>query len=213
MGFGVALGGPIALGLLLAFLLVLNGKPAGIAVFLLAVPFGYGLIRLREMRLAADETSVATRDLFGEGSCRKEDLAGIRLRRGWHRSPVYAFVRKDGSEAFRTDASAWRRADVEALAVKLGISVQRAQAAGPATYVCPVCGYPRLHQPPLRDGVPSHEICPSCGFEFVVTDGATYAAWRDRWVKAGMPWWAKPAGQDPPLGWDPAGQIKSVRAA
>jgi hypothetical protein len=213
IGFGMALCGPIALGVTLAVLLVLNGKPTGLIVFLLTIPFGYGLIRLREMSLAMDGASVAARDLFGGGSCRNEDLGSIRVRRGWHRSEVYAFVKKDGSEAFRTEAATWRRADIDALAAKLGVTVHRSQAPELPTYGCPVCGYPRLNQPPQRDGVPSHEICPSCGFEFGVTDQASYAAWRERWVQAGMPWWAKQAGQDPPLGWNPADQIKSVRAA
>ena len=38
-------------------------------------------------------------------------------------------------------------------------------------YRCPVCGYPGLDEPPrTEESGASYEICPSCGFEFGVTD-------------------------------------------
>lgn len=58
-------------------------------------------------------------------------------------------------------------------------------------HMCPVCGYPALHDPPRSaSGGASYEICPSCGFEFGVTDddlGFTYDEWRKQWVALGMP--------------------------
>jgi len=58
-------------------------------------------------------------------------------------------------------------------------------------YVCPVCGYPDLEEPPLSDAGGSCEICYLCGFEFGVTDddlGYTYEAWREHWIGLGMLW-------------------------
>jgi len=79
---------------------------------------------------------------------------------------------------------------------------------------CPVCGYPDLAQAPrTRAGGGSYEICPSCGFEFGVTDddaGFTYARWRRAWIDGGMRWAskAKPA----PPGWNPEVQLQSLKA-
>ena len=74
---------------------------------------------------------------------------------------------------------------------------------------CPVCGWPKLHEPPRsKSGGGSYEICPSCGFEFGVSDddaGHTYAGWREAWVQRGMPWSGK--GQPAPARWNPARQI------
>ena len=60
-------------------------------------------------------------------------------------------------------------------------------------YTCPVCTYPSLWSPPRHpvNGGASNEICPSCGFEFGVTDddkGFSYKQWRMKWVSDGMPW-------------------------
>lgn len=64
-----------------------------------------------------------------------------------------------------------------------------AMAAG---YICPVCDYPKLSEPPRSEfGGGSFEICPSCGFQFGVNDddeGISYETWRRRWEAAGMPW-------------------------
>lgn len=81
-------------------------------------------------------------------------------------------------------------------------------------YICPVCGYPDLHEPPrsARTGGGSYEICPSCGFEFGVTDddkGFTYDQWRQRWIDRGMLW--ESAGVRPaPQGWDPRAQLQRL---
>ena len=78
-------------------------------------------------------------------------------------------------------------------------------------YVCPVCAYPDLDDPPRQAGSPSDEICPSCGFQFGYTDddsGYTYAEWRRKWVAEGMPW--SEIGIEEPPGWDPGSQLANV---
>jgi RNA polymerase subunit RPABC4/transcription elongation factor Spt4 len=83
------------------------------------------------------------------------------------------------------------------------------------THTCPACGYPGLteepHSPTTSAG--SYEICPSCGFEFGVTDddeGFSYEEWRQRWVHRGMPW--DSAGiESPPDGWDPLKQLQGLK--
>ncbi len=81
----------------------------------------------------------------------------------------------------------------------------------PKSRTCPVCGYPDLAEPPRSPtGGASYEICPSCGFQFGVTDdddGISYDEWRRRWVAEGMPW---SSSQSEPAGWDPAEQLARV---
>ena len=82
----------------------------------------------------------------------------------------------------------------------------------PSGYRCPVCGYPGLTEAPRgEEGGASYEICPSCGFQFGVSDdaeGHTYETWRRRWVAAGMPWTSQ--GIRRPRGWDPVAQLRSL---
>jgi hypothetical protein len=84
-----------------------------------------------------------------------------------------------------------------------------------STYLCPVCGFDDLPSPPLdADGDGSFEICPSCGFQFGVTDddkGYTFETWRQRWVELGMPWWAAPV-EAAPEGWNPEQQLAKLLA-
>ena len=80
-----------------------------------------------------------------------------------------------------------------------------------ALFTCPVCGYPCLDEEPesVEGGGSSYEICPSCGFQFGVTDdarGETYSSWRAKWVAKGMPWDSE--GIYPrPERWNPAAQL------
>jgi hypothetical protein len=81
------------------------------------------------------------------------------------------------------------------------------------THTCPVCGYGGLYEAPRSGatGGGSYEICPSCGFEFGVTDddvGITYVEWRRRWMMAGMPWHSR--DRPPPAGWDPGAQLAAL---
>lgn len=77
-------------------------------------------------------------------------------------------------------------------------------------HVCPVCGYPKLKEAPRSaSGGGSYEICPSCGFQFGVTDddaGYTYDTWRAKWRGEGMHW---SSTTKPPAHWDPEKQSSS----
>ena len=79
---------------------------------------------------------------------------------------------------------------------------------------CPVCGFPKLTEAPRSpSGGASFEICPSCGFQFGVSDddaGHTYARWRADWKKQGMKW----ASVSPaPKNWDAIGQLEKLAAS
>lgn len=80
------------------------------------------------------------------------------------------------------------------------------------SFTCPVCGYPSLTEPVWTDGGgASFEICPSCGFQFGVSDvdeGYSYGEWRQLWVEGGMKW--NSPGVNPPDGWVPDEQLRSV---
>lgn len=80
-------------------------------------------------------------------------------------------------------------------------------------YVCPVCGYPDLEELPRGEATGgSYEICPSCGFQFGVTDddrGIAYEQWRARWIAEGMQW-ASTGIEHPPPGWDPKRQLERL---
>lgn len=74
---------------------------------------------------------------------------------------------------------------------------------------CPVCGYPKLKEAPrTKAGGGSFEICPSCGFQFGVSDddsGFTYQQWREKWKISGMKW--SGSGRAP-ASWDPVAQLR-----
>lgn len=81
-------------------------------------------------------------------------------------------------------------------------------------HTCPVCGYPDLREAPRskRSGG-SYEICPSCGFQFGVTDddqGLSYEQWRETWRDGGMKWSSQ---QTKPAHWNPAAQLARVSDA
>lgn len=80
-------------------------------------------------------------------------------------------------------------------------------------YTCPVCGYPELTELPRPElGGGSFEICPSCGFQFGVTDddrGITFEEWRKRWIEGGMRWRFEET-EDSPDGWDPEAQLRTL---
>jgi hypothetical protein len=79
-------------------------------------------------------------------------------------------------------------------------------------YRCPVCGYLGLEEPPrTEESGASYEICPSCGFEFGVTDdsrGISYEQRRAEWVAGGMKWWSR--SRRPPPDWDPRRQLREL---
>ena len=62
-------------------------------------------------------------------------------------------------------------------------------------YICPVCGYGRLTEPPEN-----HAICPSCGTHFAYHDmGSSHAFLHQEWVSAGCPWFSQTTVE--PDGW------------
>lgn len=80
------------------------------------------------------------------------------------------------------------------------------------SYTCPVCGFPNLKESPRsRSGGGSYEICPSCGFQFGVSDddrGFSYEEWRKQWIENGMQW--SSVGIKSPDFWDPSQQIQRL---
>jgi hypothetical protein len=80
------------------------------------------------------------------------------------------------------------------------------------SYLCHACGYPGLSEKPRTpDGGGSYEICPSCGYEYGVTDddlGISVEQWREEWIRKGMPWDKKDSA--PPTGWDPTTQLRKL---
>lgn len=78
-------------------------------------------------------------------------------------------------------------------------------------HICPVCGFPKLKEAPRTlGGGGSYEICPSCGFQFGVSDddgGFTYKQWREKWRAKGMKWSSQ---RRVPKKWNPAAQVATV---
>jgi hypothetical protein len=84
---------------------------------------------------------------------------------------------------------------------------------GTLMFTCPVCGFPGLKERPrsLRTGGGSYEICPSCGFQFGVSDDDndyTPEQWRRMWIDRGMPWSSQ--GIKKPDDWDPIAQLQKL---
>ena len=86
-------------------------------------------------------------------------------------------------------------------------------------YLCPVCGYPELTEPPWTNEAPSDEICPSCGTHFGYDDvaggdagrrEAVYRSRREGWKSAGCPWFSH--GRPPPAGWNAEEQLEAVES-
>lgn len=81
-------------------------------------------------------------------------------------------------------------------------------------FCCPVCGFVGLHDRPRSpSGGGSYEFCPSCDFEFGVTDddlGYSDEKWREKWIEDGLPWRSR--SQPRPANWDPSGQLQALLA-
>ena len=78
-------------------------------------------------------------------------------------------------------------------------------------HTCPVCGYPKLDEPPYDEhNCPTYIICPSCGTEFGYDDAtARHSELRQKWIEGGMRWWSR--ATSPPAGWEPVRQLKASR--
>ena len=79
-------------------------------------------------------------------------------------------------------------------------------------FLCPVCGYPDLSEVPVSPETGgSYEICPSCGFQFGVSDedeGISIEQWRKRWIQAGMKWFSQ--GIPAPKKWNSTQQLANA---
>jgi len=71
-------------------------------------------------------------------------------------------------------------------------------------YICPVCGYNKLEDPPAN-----HEICPCCGTQFGYHNTTkSYEDLRKNWVSNGLHWHSRV--ETPPLGWNPYVQLANI---
>ena len=79
---------------------------------------------------------------------------------------------------------------------------------------CPVCAFPALREAPRsKSHGASYEICPSCGFQFGVSDddgGFTYVIWRAAWKRRGAKWSSRSIAA--PRGWNAPSQLATLRA-
>ena len=148
-----------------------------------------------------------------KAKCRRVELGSIQLGLYVYRSGIpCSFVRKDRSVAFSFYLEPWTTSQIAGLAKYLGVPMT--DAKDPVTYTCPVCGYPGLDEPAYSGAVASHEICPSCGFEFSgPLDQRRHEDWRAEWVRGGMKWWAAGAGRPAPTDWNPTKQLAALTGA
>lgn len=71
-------------------------------------------------------------------------------------------------------------------------------------YICPVCAYPTLPEPP-----DNFSICPSCGTEFGYDDAkVSHIELQRKWIKSGAPWFSRARQQ--PAEWNPWLQLFSA---
>jgi hypothetical protein len=146
---------------------------------------------------------------------------------GVRRAQLSVLVRSQGTSVVRSvfgvDPSPPRLVPVSAKGLRevirdtltdpAGAASKNGARADPHGYRCPVCGYPDLAEPPrTEEGGGSFEICPSCGYQFGVTDDdrdISYEEWRGEWVAGGMKWWSR--GRRQPPEWDPQAQLRAVQ--
>lgn len=77
-----------------------------------------------------------------------------------------------------------------------------------ATFICPVCRYPGLSEPPYdANGASSFDICPCCGTQFGYQDARTpHSELRKRWLDSGAHWHSKVVAQ--PENWNALDQLR-----
>lgn len=78
-------------------------------------------------------------------------------------------------------------------------------------YICPVCGFDGLKEPPYdKESEPSYEICPCCGFEFGFDEDKNkdiYKSFRIKWIKNGAKWFIP---QKKPKDWSLEKQLTNI---
>lgn len=65
-------------------------------------------------------------------------------------------------------------------------------------YICPICNYDGLDEPPYdEDGFGLYEICPCCGFQYGYDDfpnkDEQIKLWRQKWIDGGCQWFDESA--------------------
>ena len=79
-------------------------------------------------------------------------------------------------------------------------------------YVCPICGYDKLEEPPFDEtGEPSFEICPCCGIEFgfdLENAHISEQEYRQNWLNGGSNWFIP---EEKPDNWDLQDQLKKIK--
>ena len=80
-------------------------------------------------------------------------------------------------------------------------------------YICPVCGYDGLCEPPYDErGYGTDEICVCCGFQFGYDDypekEPAYKKWRENWIQNGYEWFSSKT--PPPISWIPKEQLQKL---
>ena len=77
-------------------------------------------------------------------------------------------------------------------------------------YICPVCGYSDLEEPPRdKNGMPSFDICDCCGVEFGYEDltEESMIKYRKKWIETGGEWFIK---ESKPNNWTMQEQLKNI---
>ncbi len=76
-------------------------------------------------------------------------------------------------------------------------------------HVCPICGFNGLEEDPgpTPDRSGSHEICPTCGWQFGCNNSRSAVSYRRQWVEGGDCW---RVSWDQPKDWDLAHQLSNV---
>ena len=77
-------------------------------------------------------------------------------------------------------------------------------------YICPVCGYPELSEPPRdENGAPSFDMCNCCGVEYGYEDCTpeSILKYREEWIKNGCIWLFE---NDKPIDWSLEGQLNNI---
>jgi hypothetical protein len=195
-----------------AAMLLHGGGPWSVLFMVLAVGFVYLLSPAFPARLWADGQDAGVSSSLQRSRSRREELAAIRIEPTMSKyGPACKFVRKEGTVAFKASVGLWGLPQIAAMARFLGLPL--INVADTTGNICPVCGFPRLSEPVSVNGVPSHEVCPSCGFAFddpASLNDQSYRIWREKWIAGGMTWWAQSAGDSPPTDWDPKGQLAAL---
>ncbi|BCG59454.1 hypothetical protein [Paenibacillus sp. URB8-2] len=80
------------------------------------------------------------------------------------------------------------------------------------TYICHVCGYPELNEPPwgINGESSSFNICPCCGFEYGYDDCQleAYEKNKQKWINSGAKWFDEDIK---PGGWSIDTQLKNIK--